>query len=97
MILIALGGLIILHKSGLLGFEQSWPILLIVIGAGAIIQRKKDLGGWFIAAAGILLLVVQNWRVDMQSVSAYILPVLLILIGVNIIRKHLGKKNDPGQ
>jgi len=97
MILITLGVLIILHKSAVLSFNRSWPILLVVIGVGAIIQRHKDLGGWFIAAAGVLLLVVQNWQMDMQMVSAYILPVLLILIGANLIRKHFRKKNDPGQ
>ena len=97
MILIALGVLIILHKSAVLGFSRSWPILLVVIGIGAIIQRHKDVGGWFIAAAGVLLLVVQNWQMDIQMVSAYILPVLLILVGANLIRKHFRKKNDPGQ
>lgn len=92
MILITLGVLIILHKSAVLGFNRSWPMLLVVIGIGAIIQRNKDLGGWFIAAAGVLLLVMQNWQMDIQMVSAYILPVLLILVGANIIRKHFRKK-----
>jgi hypothetical protein len=92
MILITLGVLIILHKSAIFEFNQSWPILLVVIGFGAIIQRKKDPGGWFIAGAGVVLLVVQNWQMDIQMVSAYILPVLLILIGANIIRKYFRKK-----
>jgi predicted membrane protein len=98
MILITLGVLIILHKSTIFEFNRSWPVLLVVIGIGAIIQRHKDLGGWFIAAAGVLLLAAQNWQMDIQMVSAYILPVLLILIGANILWKYFRKKkNDQGR
>ena len=92
LILITLGVLIILHKTAVFGFDKSWPILLIVIGIGAIAQRGKDLGGWFIAASGLVLLLMQNRQLDIQMVSTYILPLLLILVGANIIRKYFRKK-----
>ncbi len=92
LILIALGVLIMLHKTAVFGFDKSWPVLLIVIGIGAIAQRGKDLGGWFIAAAGVFLLLMQNWQMDIQMVSTYILPLLLILVGANIVRKYFRKK-----
>jgi hypothetical protein len=97
LILITLGVLIILHKSAIFGFDRSWPLLLVVIGIGTIIQRHKDLGGWFIATAGVLLLAARNWQLDIQMASAYILPILLILVGANILWKRLRKKNDGGQ
>jgi hypothetical protein len=92
LILITLGVLIILHKTTDFGFNRSWPILLLVIGIGAIAQRSKDLGGWFIAAAGVFLLLMENWQLDIQMVSTYILPLLLILVGANIVRKYFRKK-----
>jgi hypothetical protein len=92
MILIALGVLIMLHKTAVFGFDKSWPVLLIVIGIGAIAQRGKDLGGWFIAAAGFVLLLMQNRQLDIQMVSTYVLPLLLIGVGANIIWKYFRKK-----
>ncbi len=92
MILIALGVLIILHKTTDFGFNRSWPFLLIVIGIGAIVQRSKYLGGWFIAAAGVFLLLMQNLQLDIRMVSTYILPLLLILVGANIIWKYFREK-----
>jgi hypothetical protein len=92
MVLVASGILMILHKTGSFGFDRSWPILLIVIGIGAIVQHGKDLGGWFITTAGVLLLLLQNWHMDIQMVSTYLLPLLLIGVGVNIIRKYFRKK-----
>ncbi|MDO9559332.1 MAG: DUF5668 domain-containing protein [Syntrophales bacterium] len=92
LILITLGVLIILHKTAVFGFDKSWPILLIVIGIGAIAQRGKDIGGWFIAASGVILLLMQNRQLDIQLVSTYVLPLLLIGVGANIVRKHFRKK-----
>jgi hypothetical protein len=93
MVLVALGILIVLHKTTIFGFDKSWPLLLIVIGIGAIAQRNKDLGGWFITAAGIFLFLMQNWQMDIQMVSTYILPLLLIGVGVSLIRKYFRKKD----
>lgn len=92
LVLITLGVLIILHKTAAFGFDKSWPILLIVIGVGAVAQRIKDVGGWFITASGVVLFVMQNWRMDIRMVSTYILPLLLIGVGANILWKHFRKK-----
>jgi hypothetical protein len=64
MVLVTLGILIILHKTAVFGFDKSWPLLLIVIGIGAITQRGKDLGGWFIAAAGVVFLFFEKRQKD---------------------------------
>ena len=52
MILITLGVLIILGKMNAWSFGQSWPLLLIVIAAGTLIQRTNDLAGWIIGCVG---------------------------------------------
>jgi hypothetical protein len=93
MILITVGILIILNKITAFGFSRSWPILLIVIGIGTLVQRVRDLGGWFLVAAGVIFLLIYNWQMDIQIISTYILPGLLIVIGINILRKYFRKKS----
>jgi len=91
MILITLGVLIYLSKAGIYSFGQTWPILIIVIGIGTIIQRVKDFGGWFITIAGILFLINEFYGFDLHKYSQYILPAILILLGIFVIlrkRKH---------
>ncbi|MFH1080048.1 MAG: hypothetical protein V1766_07275 [Pseudomonadota bacterium] len=92
LILITLGILIILHKTTVFGFDKSWPILLTVIGIGAIAQRGKDIGGWFIATSGLVLLLMQNRQLDIHMISTYVLPLLLIGVGANIVWKYFRKK-----
>jgi hypothetical protein len=92
LILVTLGVLIILNKTTAFGFDKSWPILLMVIGIGTIAQRARDLGGWFIAVAGVMFLLIYNWQLDIQILSTYIMPVLLILIGVDVLRRYYFKK-----
>ncbi len=94
MILITLGVLILLNSMGIYGFNESWPILLIIIAIGTLIQRVKDIGGWFIAVAGVMFFVVQNKIANMNQIASYLLPVLLILVGVNILRKNKSKKQE---
>ena len=52
LILIALGTLIILSKMDVWRFSQSWPVLLIVIAVGTLVQRVKDIGGGLSAVSG---------------------------------------------
>lgn len=92
LILVTFGILLLLHKTAFFGFDRSWPLLLIVIGIGTIAQRARDIGGWFITVSGVVLLLMQNPQLDIQMVSTYVLPLLLIGIGVNFIRKYFGKK-----
>jgi membrane protein implicated in regulation of membrane protease activity len=64
-----------------------------VIGIGTLVQRVRDLGGWFLVAAGVIFLLIYNWQMDIQIISTYILPGLLIVIGINILRKYFRKKS----
>ncbi len=93
MILITVGILIILNKITAFSFNRSWPILLIVIGIGTLVQRVRDLVGWFLVTAGVIFLLIYNWQMDIQIISTYILPGLLIVIGINILRKYFRKKS----
>jgi predicted membrane channel-forming protein YqfA (hemolysin III family) len=91
MILITLGVLIYLSKAEIYPFRQTWPILLIVVGICTLIQRVKDVGGWFITIVGVLFLITECYGFELYKLSQYILPAILVLIGVYILvrrRKH---------
>lgn len=94
MILIALGVLIILHNTTKYSLTMSWPILLIVIAVGTIIQSVKDIGGWIIGAVGVVFLLKDMLNVNISALAVYLLPILLILLGVNIIAKHYRKRQS---
>jgi predicted membrane protein len=91
MILISLGVLIILSKMGVWRFGQSWPLLLIVIALGTLMQRVKDFGGWIIGSVGIVFLLSENLDVRFYAITTFLLPVLLILVGINTIMKYFKK------
>jgi len=91
LVLIALGVLIILDKTGIYIFSHSWPILLIVISLGVLLQRVKDLGGWIIGAAGVVFLITENWGYRLFEIAKYLLPILLIVIGADLIRRRARK------
>jgi predicted membrane protein len=94
MILIGLGVLIILSETGIWAFSRSWPVLLIIIAVGALIQRVRDLGGWVIGSVGLIFLVSKNFDVKIYAIATFLLPVLLILAGVNVLVKYFRKKTD---
>ena len=94
LILIALGILIILSKMDVWRFSQSWPVLLIVIALGTLIQRGKDLGGWIIGCVGLVFLVSENLDLKIYAIATFLLPVLLILAGINVLMKYFKKKSD---
>ena len=87
LILIALGVLIYLSKAGVYPFAQTWPVLIIVIGIGTIIQRASDFGGWFITIAGVAFLVNELYGLELHKYSQYVLPAALILLGIFVLRK----------
>ena len=91
MILISLGVLIYLAKADLYPFSKTWPILLIVVGICTLIQGVKDVGGWFITVVGVLFLITEFYGFELYKYSQYILPAILILLGIFILlkrRKH---------
>jgi len=92
LILITLGVLIYLAKAGIYPFGQTWPILIIVIGIGTIIQRVKDFGGWFITVAGVLFLINEFYGSELSKYSQYLLPAILVLLGIFVLLRR--KKHD---
>ncbi|MDD5099419.1 MAG: DUF5668 domain-containing protein [Syntrophales bacterium] len=94
MILITIGTLIILHKTDAWEFSRSWPLLLIVIAAGTLIQRWRDIGGWIIGCVGVVFFLVENIEMEIWRIVNLLLPLLLILVGVQIVIKYFKKKTD---
>jgi hypothetical protein len=94
MILITIGTLIILHKMDIWEFSRSWPLLLIVIAAGTLLQQGKDLGGWIIGCVGLVFFLAENLGMEIWKIVNLLLPLLLILVGIRIIIKHFKKKSD---
>jgi hypothetical protein len=88
MILITLGVLIYLSKAEIYSFSKTWPILLIVVGICTLIQRVRDIGGWFITAVGVLFLITEFYGLQLYQFSQYILPAVLILLGVFVLLKR---------
>ena len=88
MILITLGVLIYLSKAGIYSFGKTWPVLIIVIGLCAIYQRVKDLGGWFVTAAGTVFLANEFIGIQFSKYSQYVLPILLVLLGIYVLFKR---------
>ena len=91
MILVALGVLIILNNTDIFSFGKSWPILLIVIATGTLIQRVRDIGGWIIMVVGVVFLILEGFNVRLEAMWKYLLPVLLIVLGANIMMKSRKK------
>jgi hypothetical protein len=88
LILITLGVLIYLSKADMYSFGKTWPILIIVIGISTIIQRVKDFGGWFITLAGALFLINEFYGFDLTQYSQYLLPAVLVLLGIFVLLKR---------
>lgn len=94
MILITLGILVFLHKLDVWAFSVSWPLLLIVIAVGTLIQRVRDLGGWIIGCVGFVFFLSENIGVEIWKVVNLLLPLLLILAGVHALRKNFKSGDD---
>jgi hypothetical protein len=96
MILVALGGLFLLDAIGLYKFDKSWPILLIVVAIGILIQQPKDIIGWIIGAAGLAILFMRNWYAEFsQLVLNVVTSVGLIALGGYILYRDLKKRKGP--
>jgi cadmium resistance protein CadD (predicted permease) len=64
---------------------------LIVIGISTLIYRFRAVEGWFIATVGVIFLVIEFYGFDLYKYSQYILPVVLVLLGLYVLikrRKH---------
>ena len=85
LILITLGVLIFISKTTSYSFGQTWPVLLIVIGISTLIYRFKAIEGWFIATVGVIFLFIEFYGFDLYKYSQYILPIILVLLGVYVL------------
>jgi hypothetical protein len=94
MILIGLGVLIILSKMGVWTFGQSWPVLLIIVAAGTLIQQPRDIGGWVIGCVGLIFLISESFDVEIYAIAQFLLPVLLILVGINVLARHFRERKE---
>jgi len=81
LILITVGALILLNQHTDYVFSRTWPVFLIVISIGTLIQRFQDVGGWFIGFAGVVFLVMKNWFTAYEKFVNYGMPLLLIIVG----------------
>lgn len=88
LILITLGVLIFISKTTSYSFGQTWPVLLIVIGISTLIYRFKAIEGWFIATVGIIFLFIEFYGFDLYKYSQYILPIILVLLGVYVLMRR---------
>ena len=88
LILITLGVLIFISKTSSYSFGQTWPILLIVIGISTLIYRFKAIEGWFIATVGVIFLFIEFYGFDLYKYSQYILPIILVLLGVYVLMRR---------
>ena len=75
-------------KTGIWSFNASWPVLLIAIAVGTLIQNVKDLGGWIILVVGVIFLLTEIFGVQVYALGKYLLPVLIIVVGANILMKQ---------
>jgi cadmium resistance protein CadD (predicted permease) len=88
LILITLGVLILISKTTNYNFSQTWPVLLIVIGISTLTYRIKAIEGWFIATVGVVFLVIELYGARLYDYSQYILPMVLVLLGIFVIMKR---------
>jgi hypothetical protein len=88
VVLITLGVLIFLSKSGIYSWGQTWPVLLIAVGICTLIQKFRDLGGWIITLAGTVFLLNEFYGYDLSQYSKYLLPAILILLGIFVILRR---------
>ena len=91
---IVLGILIFLNSMNIYVITESWPILLIVISIYTLVQRARDVGGWFIGVVGIIFLVVKNFYAGLDRIAAYALPSLLVLLGIYILFTYFKKRQS---
>jgi predicted membrane protein len=89
LVVIAIGVLFTLDKLGYVNageFSEYWPVILIAIGLGRLIQPRGTHGRGF----GVVLIVVGLWFLLMNfDVIDYRVwdfwPVLLLLLGISIV------------
>jgi hypothetical protein len=91
LITITLGVLILLNSLGLYGFNKSWPILLLSISLGTLLQNWRDRVGWFLAFIAFIFLIKENFYAKLEAFTTYGVPLLLIIIGSFVVMRGMKK------
>ncbi|MCC6237141.1 MAG: hypothetical protein IT299_06160 [Dehalococcoidia bacterium] len=100
VLLIGLGAVLLLEQTGTLEAGRVigdwWPMVIIVLGAGQLLeQRRLNIGPLIVIGVGVLLLLNQLDVVD-YDLWALTWPVLLILGGLALVFRRAGKL-PPGR
>ncbi|MCR4425923.1 MAG: cell wall-active antibiotics response protein [Firmicutes bacterium] len=73
--------------------ESYWPLILVLWGLSVILQPREergggDVGAWIVLIIGLLLLgrTTGFYRFDLRWVWGVFWPVVIILIGLNLLR-----------
>lgn len=85
LIVIALGVLILLNSTRLYGFNDSWPVLFIVIAVGLLVQHAKNIGGWLVGIVGVIFLALKRFYPASMEWAKYLIPVIMILSGAFLL------------
>ncbi|OMF32158.1 hypothetical protein BK133_15030 [Paenibacillus sp. FSL H8-0548] len=106
LVIIAIGLLFLLRQTGHVTFDIGnlistyWPVILIFWGVSGLLSQRSNGSGWW---GAVVLLVgciflgrnleLFDWSVG--DIVPYIWPVVVILIGINLIWKPKSKRNEP--
>src|SRR3990172_7335285 len=86
LVLIVLGVLILLDRMGAgYGLREGWPWMVVALGVGGLMRNSKSLAAWITTLIGIFIVGAKYYSINISVpglVKAYLLPVLLILIGI---------------
>ncbi|MBN2254174.1 MAG: hypothetical protein JW736_00555 [Deltaproteobacteria bacterium] len=85
LILIALGALILLNSTRIYGFNDSWPVLFIVIAVGLLVQHVKNVSGWLVGVVGVIFMALKRFYPGSMEWAKYVIPVIMILSGVFLL------------
>jgi predicted membrane protein len=100
LVVIAIGALFTLDKLGYVNageFWEYWPVILIAVGLGRMIQPRGTHGRGF----GVVLIVIGLWfllsNLDVIDYRVWdFWPVLLVLLGISIVWRAITRPSWEG-
>ncbi|MBQ0071686.1 MAG: hypothetical protein KBS81_07510 [Spirochaetales bacterium] len=95
--LIGLGVILILKNQGMefsIFFTGWWTLFIIIPSVGSILTEDDKTGGFVGLALGVLLLLGARGIIDYGNIWKYLLPIILISIGLDVIFRHRDDDED---
>lgn len=94
LLLVALGGLFLAGEAGVLDAGEVigdwWPVIIIVVGAGQLLERRHaPVGPLIVISVGLVLLATQL-DVLGDNVWRLVWPLILIAIGLSLVLRRSG-------